>query len=247
MTTSAATTITATSMRATTMNNALLQAVQVCDSTFPIGTFNHSFGMETYIHTGAIKRASDFEAWLDAFYDTQFLYGEGLATILVTRALAAGDAEKVWQADTILNASSIAFETRRAGRLIAVQMLNLLDKTHGHTELRDAYRARIDAGELAGNPGVAFAIFSHELGLDEKTCFQLYAYSVASTLVQNAVRAVPLGQSDGQVVLTDLVERMDTLYERAAACDFDMLGANVAGLELAQIEHETGICRLFMS
>lgn len=39
----------------------LLEAFQICDSTFPIGTFNHSFSMETYNAEGSMRKAPQFE------------------------------------------------------------------------------------------------------------------------------------------------------------------------------------------
>lgn len=32
----------------------ILEVFQICDSTFPIGTFNHSYGMETYLRDGIV-------------------------------------------------------------------------------------------------------------------------------------------------------------------------------------------------
>ena len=55
-----------------------LEVFQICDSTFPIGTFNHSFGMENYLRTNVIKKAPEFRIWLENYYRSQFRFGEGL-------------------------------------------------------------------------------------------------------------------------------------------------------------------------
>lgn len=75
----------------------------------------------------------------------------------------------------------------------------------------------------------------------------MYGYSVGSTLVQNAVRAVPLGQKEGQVILNRLIDQLGELYKEVVDLDRYYLGANSVGLELAQIKHETQEARLFMS
>ena len=75
----------------------------------------------------------------------------------------------------------------------------------------------------------------------------MYGYSVASTLAQNAVRAVPLGQRQGQVALDRVVSLLGPLWDLVAGLDESYLGACVPGLELAQMRHETQIARLFMS
>lgn len=56
--------------------------------------------------------------------------------------------------------------------------------------------------------------------------FLMYGYSVASTLVQNAVRAIPLGQKEGQVILRDIVEEIATLYQPVSHLTQNFLGAN---------------------
>ena len=72
-----------------------LEIVQVCDSTFPIGTFNHSFGMENYLREEKIHDAKGFEMWQDTYLKTQFKYGEGLVIELIYRALKEGHLELV--------------------------------------------------------------------------------------------------------------------------------------------------------
>ena len=65
----------------------LLEIFQVCDSTFPIGTFNHSFGMENYLSDRRIKKAPEFEIWFKNYFEKQFKYSEGLLILLCMQAL----------------------------------------------------------------------------------------------------------------------------------------------------------------
>ena len=264
---------------------ARMRVFQVCDSTFPIGTFNHSFGMERYLHERRITNTAQFERWLESYVDTQFTYGEGLACLLSYSALDQGRHEKLWEYDEVLHASALARETREGNELIAWQMLKLIRRLYecgrggapggdargagdergadrsgsadcsggaraergGSAALLDEYARRIECGELSGAPAVVFSIFAHGQKIARYELFVMYGYSIASTLVQNAVRAVPLGQSDGQVVLARVIDRLERLYDVADQLDESHLGANAVGIELAQILHETQGVRLFMS
>lgn len=258
---------------------ARMRVFQVCDSTFPIGTFNHSFGMERYLHERRITNTAQFERWLESYVDTQFTYGEGLACLLSCSALDQGRHEKLWEYDEVLHASALARETREGNELIAWQMLKLIRRLYecgcggapgdgecgvgdergadrsggvraergGSAALLDEYARRIERGELSGAPAVVFSIFAHGQKIARHELFVMYGYSIASTLVQNAVRAVPLGQSDGQVVLARAIDRLEHLYGIADQFDESYLGANAVGIELAQILHETQGVRLFMS
>lgn len=223
-----------------------LDVVQVCDSTFPIGTFNHSFGMENYLRTNKITNADDFEIWLDTYLKTQFKYGEGLLINLCFKALKEEKKEVIWEYDKIITCSSQASETRNGTKMIAKQMINLIQILHD-IPLLDEYKQRIKKNIVYGNPAIVFAIFAHYKELDVVEATLLYGYSINSTMIQNAVRAVPLGQKSGQLILKRTIPLLEEIVAEIKQLDVSYLGANVPGIELAQINHETQIFRLFMS
>lgn len=223
-----------------------LDVFQVCDSTFPIGTFNHSYGMENYLRTDKIDDADGFELWLETYLKSQFKYGEGLVIRLVMEALAREDLKKVWHYDELIYVSSQAQETRKGTRMVAKQMLNLVQVLHDIPLLTE-YEARIKNGEVYGNPGIVFAIFAFAKGMSVEETILLYGYSINSTMIQNAVRAIPLGQKDGQLILKRTFGILEQMLAEIKELDEFYLGANVPGIELAQIKHETQVFRLFMS
>ena len=65
-----------------------LEIVQIVDSTFPIGSFNHSFGMENYLREDTVTDDKGYEEWQEAYLASQFKYGEGLVIKLVYRRYA---------------------------------------------------------------------------------------------------------------------------------------------------------------
>ena len=55
----------------------------------------------------------------------------------------------------------------------------------------------------AGSPEyLVFGLVAHGLGLDQESTLLAYLYTVLTGLVAAALRLVPLGQSDGQRLLT---------------------------------------------
>ena len=212
-----------------------LDLFQICDSTFPIGSFNHSFGMENYLSDGRIKKADDFNIWIKNFFESQFTYGEGLLVLLSLEALSLNKLNLLKDYDRILTMSTLAKET------------SLIEGIHGNIPGLEKYMKWIAEGEAYGNPAVVFSIFAHSLGISKEDAFLYYGYSIASTLIQNAVRAIPLGQREGQVILRNINEMLSDLYETAKELSVDDLGANAPGIEMAQIRHERQEARLFMS
>ena len=208
-----------------------LEIVQIVDSTFPIGSFNHSFGMENYLREDTVTDDKGYEEWQEAYLASQFKYGEGLVIKLVYDAMATDNLEQVWHYDKVLTVSTQARETRQGTKMIAKQMLRLIQRLHAIPVLDD-YQSKIRKGEVFGNPAIVFA---------------LYGYSVISTMVQNAVRAIPLGQFAGQEIVLRSFSQLEKMTQEIQELDASYLGANTPGLELAQMKHETQVFRLFMS
>ena len=80
-------------MLTTAINRQLLQILQICDSNFPVGSFSHSYGMETYLRDDVIKDRESFETYIKVYLKGQFIYTDGLAIRLVYEALKANQLE----------------------------------------------------------------------------------------------------------------------------------------------------------
>ncbi|HHB0784561.1 TPA: urease accessory UreF family protein [Enterococcus faecium] len=225
-----------------------LDIFQICDSTFPIGSFNHSFGMENYLYNNKIKKNSEFRTWFFNYFKTQFKYGEGLLIKLCYEAIEVQEFEKLLIYDDIITKSTISLETRQGTKLIAKQMLGLVLSIYDENIIFfKEYKQAIEKHQAYGNPAIVFSLIAHHKKLNMNEAFLLYGYSVGSTLIQNAVRSVPLGQKDGQITLNQLIKILNDLYGQISQITNEYLGASVPGIELSQINHEIQEYRLFMS
>ncbi|MGL4453989.1 MAG: urease accessory protein UreF [Sarcina sp.] len=228
------------------MFNEILTMLQLCDSQFPVGSFNHSYGMENYLRTGKIDSADTLRTWVKAFLKDSFAQNDALAIRFVHEYLENNDIEKIYELDTWITVQSVAMETRNAGKLVARRMCDLLLDLY-ESELLLEYKKKIVKKEVYGHPAIAFAILTFEKGIPVKRATMYHMYATVSTIVQNAVRTIPLGQKDGQLVLKEFSEKFEEFYEYIETLTEDDFGANIPGLEMAQIKHETQIFRLFMS
>lgn len=224
----------------------LLNILQVCDSAFPIGSFNHSYGMETYLRENVICDAHTFNKWLIMFFENQYLYNEGLAIKLVYELLEKNEKNKVWNIDQSLTVQNVAMESRDGAKLIAYRELDIILELFDIELLRE-YKNRIDKDMSYGNPAVVFAILMYYLNIEKDIAIVTYGYSIASTLVQSAVRAVPLGQKSGQTVLQNSLSILEKVGEEIDKLTIEDLGFNIPGFEISQMNHETLTFRLFMS
>ena len=74
-----------------------------------------------------------------------------------------------------------------------------------------------------------------------------YMYSTISTLIQNGVRAIPLGQKDGLILMQEFFPIFEKLLLEIMNLRDEDFGLTVPGLEISQINHEELVFRLFMS
>ncbi|RYF90349.1 MAG: urease accessory protein UreF, partial [Caulobacteraceae bacterium] len=74
-----------------------------------------------------------------------------------------------------------------------------------------------------------------------------WLHAFASNLTSIALRAVPLGQTDGVAVLSALEPLILDTAARADASSLDDLGACALMSDIASMRHETQHVRLFIS
>ncbi|PGV52525.1 urease accessory protein UreF [Bacillus sp. AFS037270] len=228
------------------MDNQLLALLQFGDSNFPSGAFSHSLGLETYIQEGMIHDKETFFSWIRMFLEKQLAATDGLACRLAIDALRQNQIEEVWALDRKLYIQNIPKETRQANRRIGERLIKMGRDLYSIPLLED-YQMKIKHSEAYGHPAIVFAIISQFLKIDQYQIMLTYLYSTVGTLVQNAVRGIPLGQTAGQQVLLELQPYLVETVKQIDKMEHDDFGAVAPGIEIAQMRHERLHVRLFMS
>jgi urease accessory protein len=228
------------------MNPNILSLFQLCDSNFPTGAFSHSYGLETYIQEDKVHDQATFSQWLHVYLNEQLIYSDGLASHLVYEAIEKEDFEKVWKVDRMLTVQNLPRETREGTQRMGERMLNLVESLY-EIPLLSQYRKRIKEKKSFGHPAIVFTIVGHHLGVPRSTTTLYYLYSTVSSLVQNAVRAIPLGQTAGQKTILDFQDALVQATAKIQDLSEDDFGIISPGLELSQMKHERVNIRIFMS
>lgn len=228
------------------MINSIYPLLQLCDSNFPSGAFSHSFGFETYIQENVIHDKDSFGKALRVYVNKQLVYTDGLACRLAYEALDNEKMAELYKLDQLLFASSLAAETRMGNKRIGERMAKLAMDLYPSEELR-SYVDGIRVKEVYGHNAIVFAVVSHHLGIAKETAVGTYLFAAVSSLVQNAVRGIPLGQTAGQKLLVEIQPLLEEAVLKILNLTIDDLGAVSPGLEVAQMRHERLHVRLFMS
>jgi urease accessory protein len=231
---------------ATAMDKAKLLLLQLSDSGFPSGAFSHSFGFETYVSEGRITNGQEFYTWLMAFYEKQWIYNDGLALKLAYELLEQEKLDELWELDRRLTVLTIPKEQRLAGIRMGRRMLELARSLLQLPSL-EGYAKQIERKRCFGQMAVVYALICSEYKVPLREALLHYAYSGCASIIQNAVRAIPLGQTEGQRLLFQLSAVLSDLAGVVEGLDAGDFGISPPGLELAAIRHERLDGRMFMS
>jgi urease accessory protein len=102
-------------------------------------------------------------------------------------------------------------------------------------------------GRAAGHQPLAFAVVARSLDVPLPEALPAYLFATATSLTQNAVRAIPLGQNAGQRLLRAAARDVAAAALRAGSLEWSDFGAISPGLEISQMRHERQRARMFMS
>ena len=205
--------------------------LQLSDSALPTGGFSHSFGFEHYIHRGEINDAKSFSAWLETYVATQLTYTDALLMRLAYEGVDEHELAELALASALpaqVRVADVAMAKRF--RIIGADALGV---------------AEPDA-ECA-HPALEFARIARHFGVDMDDAICAHLSAAVTNLTQNAVRGIPIGQSDGQRVITAAHEWIDRAGAVVHTLDVIDLGVVAPGLEIAQMQHERLRARMFMS
>ncbi|MGE7622994.1 urease accessory protein UreF [Viridibacillus sp. NPDC096237] len=228
------------------MTRKILSLFQLCDSNFPTGAFSHSFGLESYIQENKVHDQETFFGWLQVYLHEQLIYSDGLACRLAFEALVEDNLQKVWNLDRLLTVQNLPRETREGTQMIGKRMLQLTTTLYDMPIL-SLYKEEIKNKNVFGHPSIVFAIVAHGLSVSKEEAIQYHLYSSISSQVQNAVRAIPLGQTAGQTISHKFIPEITLAVERIMQLSEDDFGIVSPGIELSQMNHERVNIRIFMS
>lgn len=234
------------SIKDTNTNPWFLHLIQIHDSAFPSGSFAHSFGMETYIQEDAIASESDLKKFCEMYIRENFASGDAIIANEAYHLAKNGDIEGLVHLENISHAIKLSPETRKGSMMMGRQFLQTVQPL-SEDELLQSWYEKFKSKEVKSHYAVVYGIYTASLGVDARSSLETFLYSSITSLVLNAVRAVPLGQMGGVKTVHSLIPVIQETAKIVMESNLDNLDNNSVALEISSMQHEFLHSRLFIS
>jgi len=218
----------------------LLLALQHGDSFFPGGGVPFSWGLETSVAEGHVTSLDDLRDFVRGQLQGRWATCDRPA--LVSTHRCGRSLADVASIDADLDAMALSREMRHGGRRAGGALLNVHARLG--TPLADDYKAYVRGGRAPGQLAVVQGLVWRGVGLDEETASAVSAHTMCVGFVGAAVRLGLIGHIDGQVVLRESRESIDTILADPPV-PFDAATATAPAAEIAMMRHEVGAVRMF--
>ena len=209
----------------------LPRLLQLASPALPTGAYSYSQGLEAAVEAGIVADAATAERWIGDVLELAIAMLEApLLARMMSQPARIGELNELFLATR--ETAELRAETAQMGHSLRLLLSGL--------------GAPVDEAEECGYPA-AFAQAALAWKLDPQDALVAYLWSWLENQVLAAVKVVPLGQTDGQRILSALAARLPAIAQSAVARSEDEWCNFAPGLALLSARHETQYSRLFRS
>jgi len=226
--------------------DSFLLMLQVANSSFPTGSFSHSYGLETLIFERAIDSAASAEHWCRNWLRFGIACGDGVAVVAAFRRTLYADMDGIEKLVQLVEALKISRESRDASAKTGAAFLTACRDVFKIPEI-ERLEMSLKASKFRPHHAVVYGVAGAGLGFTEQQTIEPYLWSSLSNIVSVIGRLLPLGQTDVQRIIKDAIPLIDQSAEIARSRDESQMCSMNSALDAASMRHERLHTRLCIS
>lgn len=224
-----------------------VRALQISDTFFPVGMYNFSHGLESFVQVEIVKNVDDLVFLLKDIITHQIAPADCVALANAYRVAEQNDLNMLLHIDEMLYTMKLSGEIREGSLKTGKCLLsNLLLMISDRIILRD-FNEMVRAGVSPGNYAVVLGFGGYLLGIPCPEVMMIKLYSFCVSFVGAAMRLIKMDHyraikiiSELQPLFTDIIKKNiyktpEEMYSCAPLAD------------IMSIKHEKATVRMFLS
>ncbi|MBK1682602.1 urease accessory protein UreF [Rhodoferax fermentans] len=223
-------------------DSSLMQLMWLASPALPIGGFSYSECLEAAVDAGLVTSETEAADWLVEQLHTSLARADLAVIAQAIPAWKQADHTRIAQLNAWVlqtrESSELRAQTEQMGR-------SLLEWLRNHTTAQPEQIALL--ASLQPTYPLAFALAASATGAPLRDCLLANAFGWAENMMQAAIKAVPLGQSSGQRILSALAANIPAAVDLALALDDENRQAFSPMLAILSARHESQYSRIFRS
>ncbi len=221
-------------------NPSLLKLMRLTSPSLPIGGYSYSQGLEFAISSGWVNDTSTASDWIQGLLTNSLINLDLPVLKKIYEAWRESDTDRVRYWNNFLSANRDAFELQEEDRQLGKALARLLvdlDLEEAKPFLNPPYGGFLTLYTLA--------VVRWDISLNDAAHGFLWMW--AENKVLCAMKLIPLGQTDGQKILSAVIETISRVINQGLDLSDEDIGYTAPGQGIASVLHETQYTRLFRS
>jgi len=221
-------------------NPSLLKLMRLTSPSLPIGGYSYSQGLEFAISTGWVHDTSTASDWIQGLLKNSLINLDLPVLQKLYEAWQESDTDRVRYWNNFLSANRDAFELQEEDRQLGKALARLLvdlNLEEAKPFLNPPYCGFLTLYGLA--------VVRWNISLNDAAHGFLWMW--AENKVLCAMKLIPLGQTDGQKILSAVIETISRVVNQGLDLSDEDIGYTALGQGIASALHETQYTRLFRS
>ena len=220
------------------LSESQLRLMQLISPTLPIGSFAYSQGLEYAVEAGWVNNEEQTRQWIRGQIKNTLSSLDIPVMQRIYYAWQTNDHETVIYWNKWLLAAREAKELHDEDTQLGKALLRLVKGLSIIFPISE---------EVEWTYAAVFSYLAVEWDIPFVEAANGFLWAWSENQVAAAIKVVPLGQTAGQCILSDVLKDIPGAVEKSLACDDDDIGMLAPGVAIASALHETQYSRLFRS